>query len=291
MYYSRENARGLARRRTINDGALYNSIITDDSETSFGGCLSDISEGTNLFGENDELPMFTHSEQPSQRRYLNKCIAEDAVDNAPRWSQTTFGSTPSSAPKARRRQSLRALGRRLSLSLVSSSSPSRLRANAQPATRTNTLSSVDYTGSRWSLQPRPRTSWLDSIKMRIKGSHRRQQHQSAEAAMPIVAPYSEECGELDAGHDEDMSIRPEPAPTSQYPRLRSQPSLCQTPAADCSPIQARSEVSFVPDTDNTPDHLRVRAPPRQPQRQPRNSRFLLPHRLSIASYSQYRIIN
>ncbi|KAJ2852231.1 hypothetical protein IWW36_000373 [Coemansia brasiliensis] len=258
-----EKARGLARRRTMNSTITRNSIIDDAPEHALGGYLSDISEDASTFGDKDE----------HQRQYLNKCITDVVADSIPEWSPVNLN-----IPKARRRQSIKQLGRRLSLSFsgVSNtiSTHNRFRDSIMFAPRpAEGTRSLDRPDSKWPLQLKRRTSWLGSIKSRIKDSihRRRNQRHDAEATVPIASAF--ECPEtLNEQEENEVPKDPEPAPTFQYPRLRSQPSLnrASTNGDGCSSVHTRDDISFVPDIDNMPS-------------QPRKPHFLLPHRLSIVT--------
>ncbi|KAJ2346993.1 hypothetical protein GGF43_004860, partial [Coemansia sp. RSA 2618] len=131
MYCSPENARGLARRRTMNS-ALYNSIIIDVPENPLSGYLSDISEDTDTFGDEDDVPQYTNTKHDGQRRYLNRCITESPIDEIPGWPQPTAAYMPPPVLKVNRGSSLKALGRRLSLNIMPNASQGRFRPNTKP---------------------------------------------------------------------------------------------------------------------------------------------------------------
>ncbi|KAJ1782113.1 hypothetical protein LPJ62_005569 [Coemansia sp. RSA 2167] len=276
MYFTPESVCGLARRRTMNSGPLYTSVIDDIPEDPFSGYLSDISEDT-TFSNHADAPQLARTRHESQRQFLNKSITEPTND-VQGWSQSTVAYTPP-ALKVTRGASLKALGRRLSLSIMPNAVPGRIRANTQPLAQAPRTSYIaERSESQWSLQPKKRTSWFDSIKRRIQGV--RSRRADAEAMVPITAYWGAECREP---IDDD----PEAGPTGLYPRLRSQPSL--SPTSDASPVRARDDASFVPEIDIVQPQPQTLTP--TPQRHPRKARFLLPHRHSIVSSAQYGVLD
>ncbi|KAJ2149661.1 hypothetical protein J3F82_004453 [Coemansia sp. RSA 637] len=276
MYFTPESVCGLARRRTMNSGPLYTSVIDDIPEDPFSGYLSDISEDT-TFSNHADAPQLVRTRHESQRQFLNKSITEPTNDMQG-WSQSTVAYTPP-ALKVTRGASLKALGRRLSLSIMPNAVPGRIRANTQPLAQAPRTSYIaERSESQWSLQPKKRTSWFDSIKRRIQGV--RSRRADAEAMVPITAYWGAECREP---IDDD----PEAGPTGLYPRLRSQPSL--SPTSDASPVRARDDASFVPEIDIVQPQPQTLTP--TPQRHPRKARFLLPHRHNIVSSTQYGVLD
>ncbi|KAJ2513291.1 hypothetical protein GGI11_004458, partial [Coemansia sp. RSA 2049] len=290
------NTFGYPKRSSAIDITGYSSNLEPIGELGgFDNYLSDASEENSNIIPTEQTSAAPRGYQGS-RRYLNRCIndtAEWAVDErtlatgsqAFRKTQTRGNSSVSSenessveSNKSSGRQSWATLGRRLSLrntavgNAFSAFSSSQQRSpDAALASRDDTFSHSLHRAD--GLQPigaRRRTSWLGSIKKRIKGKDRKNRGGGVET-MPITSTFFEENEDRGADDIVDSSYaKPDTRATdtlfeaydsagsgnpvqSVYPRLRSQPSLSSSSARntdDESSIYNANEVGFVPDTDN-----------------------------------------
>ncbi|KAJ2805849.1 hypothetical protein H4R20_001926 [Coemansia guatemalensis] len=259
------------------------------------GHSSDINENAVLNANQSKRFSYKSSAAPDdQRRYLNQCITT-AVSDSPEWSQ--LAPTLNGNAKTVDRQPWKSLGRRLSLGFASNKPRSLQRAQAQQTTNgTNASLIMLHSDGLWQSKPKQHSSWLDTIRTRLKGRrHRHRQPQDA-AALPIAAHFDADFDEpIEELEDTDAAIvdTSAPVPAPCYPRLRSQPSLCRSQAGTTdgsSPSRARDEAVFVPDVDNIPlGHSHALTPQRHSyaSQQPLKARFMLPHRLSVASSTQY----
>ncbi|PIA18095.1 hypothetical protein COEREDRAFT_6831 [Coemansia reversa NRRL 1564] len=283
----------LNRSKTMYCDIRHTGTSNGRLENRNDGSLSDIKENSALRVSQTGCPYrkeWTTSE--GQRRYLNQSITT-AISDGPNWSQ--LASVPSSNAKTVDRQPWKSLGRRLSLGFASNRPRNRQHIQAQDtANSTNASLIMVHPDGLWESKPKQQSSWLDTIRMRLKGRHRHQPRNAK--AIPIASQFDSDFNEpIEELEETDAAIvgTSAPVPTPCYPRLRSQPSLCRSQSGTMdglSPSHARDEAVFVPDVDNIPlGHSLASTPQRQSyiSQQPPKAQFMLPRRLSVASSTQY----
>ncbi|KAJ1666522.1 hypothetical protein IW140_004631 [Coemansia sp. RSA 1813] len=315
------------RFRTL-DTSGYSSNLEPIGELGrFDGYLSDASEinncSTSASQTNPALDNYHNS-----RRYLNRRISdttgwaidEPTVTSSPQTFQSARFKGNSSASsgnesssesnKSSSRHSWATLSRRLSLR--NSASAGRNTFSTQPmspdtafANRENSLShSLQRADGLQPLGVRRRTSWLGSIRKRIKRKDRKNGGDAE--TMPITRTFFEENGDNIVGNGyakPDMHFTgplferhesPNPGNSAGvYPRLRSQPSLCSsTRNTEDESSYTTSDVVFVPDTDNLmSSHPRIVSLVHTPHSwTTKRPQFMLPYRTNMSENAPYKVL-
>ncbi|KAJ2402837.1 hypothetical protein GGI23_000431 [Coemansia sp. RSA 2559] len=319
------NVYGQRKRFNTLDTPDYSSNLEPIGELGrFDDYLSDASE-VNSSGASETQANHTLENYHSNRRYLNRridditgwAIDESTVAASPHnYHNTRFkennssrsgNESSSTSSKSSGRHSWATLGRRLSIQGLPVGNAFSTRPKSSNAGLANGENSFPHSLQRADgLQPlgiRRRTSWLGSIKKRIKGKDRKDGGEAE--TIPITHTFFEDNDDRGGGNivgvhymdhlfEQHGPSKPA-ASVGIYPRLRSQPSLCSSArnTEDESSLHNANDVAFVPDTDNM---VGIRAHPTFSVQTPphkwtaKRLQFMLPHRTSTAENAPYRVL-
>ncbi|KAJ1899078.1 hypothetical protein LPJ66_002347 [Kickxella alabastrina] len=179
------------------------------------------------------------------------------------------------------------IGRRLSMGNTNSrlnQAPVGTSAVTRRAGISFSTSRSEAKGNSDNSNTKTRVSWIGAIKTRIRGHRHRGISDDTSDMTPIVRDYIRDIEAKDC-QAQESSLPIEVVPEPYYPRLRSQPSLCQS---NKTPITA-DNTTFAADADNESSRqLRETIPPRQYQPS-RRLQFLLPNS-SVAHASSYNAL-
>ncbi|KAJ1796620.1 hypothetical protein LPJ59_003640 [Coemansia sp. RSA 2399] len=319
------NVYGQRKRFNTLDTPEYSSNLEPIGELGiFDDYLSDASE-VNSSGTLETHANHTLESYHNDRRYLNRriddvtgwAIGESTVPASPQaFHNTRFGENNSSrngnesssdSSKSSARHSWAALGRRLSIQGFPVGNTFYTRPRSSNAGFANGEDSLPHSLQRADgLQPlgvRRRTSWLGSIRKRIKRKDRKNGGEAE--TMPITHTFFGDNDHRGGGnivgvhymdHPFEQHGSAKPATSAGiYPRLRSQPSLCSSArnTEDESSLHNANDAAFVPDTDNL---LGIRAhAPSSVQTPPhrwtaKRPQFMLPHRTSTTENAPYKVL-
>ncbi|KAJ1899279.1 hypothetical protein LPJ66_002211 [Kickxella alabastrina] len=219
----------------------------------------------------------------NDRKYLHRNIMTTPEQQTP--ASLPFEQSYSTRST---RPSWGTIGRRLSMGNTNSrlnQAPVGAPAVTKKAGTSFSTSHSEAKGNSDNSNTKTRVSWIGAIKTRIRGHRHRGISDDTSDMTPIVRDYIWDIEAKDC-QAQESSLPTEVVPESYYPRLRSQPSLCQS---NKTPITA-DNITFAADADNESSRqLRATTPPRQYQPS-RRLQFLLPNRNSVAHASSYNAL-